>query len=317
MASKKWSATRISTYRECPLKYYYTYVKKWTCSKPADTEAADKGLVFHETVENYHTGMEHDALFKILESKIAEYKVDTTKYDEHGALERFFLFWNEFVAKKELAGFEVKQESWANGIIEGENFCGALDLFLDRGDKCYIFDYKSAKTCSASKYKNQLVLYAYLIGQSKGWTNEQIAENIKLVIFFPLSEQSTPVTMEDKMLASVKEIKFTAADVEKIIGEFIQTIKEIKATDWENMNFDTMGNCGFTCRWCPFIGSIPNNEGFRGCTASYDMGYRQERGVKYTCEEKPPVEPNPQVQQPEQPVAAEEVSMVRRIIKLD
>ena len=47
------SASRISTYRQCPLKYYYTYVQKWRCSKPADTTEADKGTCFHETVENF------------------------------------------------------------------------------------------------------------------------------------------------------------------------------------------------------------------------------------------------------------------------
>ena len=68
---QNWSASRISTYRQCPLKYYYTYVKKWRCSKAPDTTAADKGTCFHETVEHFKTGMEHAKLYEIMESKIA------------------------------------------------------------------------------------------------------------------------------------------------------------------------------------------------------------------------------------------------------
>ena len=58
------------------------------------------------------------------------YNVDTTKYDERAALERFFLFWNEFVAKSELTGFKTYQEGWASGDLGGEHFIGALDLCL-------------------------------------------------------------------------------------------------------------------------------------------------------------------------------------------
>ena len=72
MANGNWSASRISTFHSCPLKYYYTYVKKWVSSIPADNTAANKGLAFHETVEKYTTGMDKDTLHKLMESKIEE-----------------------------------------------------------------------------------------------------------------------------------------------------------------------------------------------------------------------------------------------------
>lgn len=280
-----WSASRISTYRSCPLKYYYTYVKKWVCSKPADTEAADKGTCFHETVEHFHTGMAHDELYKILESKVEEYKVDTTKYDEKAALERFFLFWNEFVAKKELTGYKVYQEGWAKGELGGEHFIGALDLKLDRGDKVKIYDYKSGKTPSASKYKDQLLLYAFLIGQEKGWDFKQIAENIELYLFFPLSEQTKPITPEDKMLASVKQIKFDEHALKTCIDNYLETIKEIQSHNWDEEDLDSLGCPAFLCRWCEHNGGNPNADGYKGCKATRDLGYHQERGVTYTLRE--------------------------------
>lgn len=280
-----WSASRISTYRQCPLKYYYTYVKKWRCSKEPDTTEAKKGTCFHETVEKFHTGMEHEKLFQILEEKIKEYEVDTTKYDEHAAVERFFLFWNEFVAKKELVGFKTLQEGWASGDLGGEKFIGALDLCLDRGDKIYIFDYKSGKTPAISKYKDQLLLYAYLKSQEKGWSFEEAAENIKLYLFFPMSEQKTAVTDEDKMLASVKEVKYDANILRDCINEYLAVIQEIKSHNWENENLDLLGCPSFTCKWCEHQGGNPNQDGYKGCKASRDLGNHQERFVTYHLKE--------------------------------
>lgn len=286
--SKNWSASRISTHHSCPLKYYYTYVKKWIPSKEVSKVDANKGLCFHETVEHYKTGMSHDDLKAIMAEKIKQYDVDTTVFDEYGALERFFLFWDELIATREKEGFIVKQEDWSKGEIEGEPFVGALDLFLENPttNKCIIFDYKSAKTPAASNYKKQLVLYAYLTGLARHWSLETTVENIKLYVFFPFSPQEKMITMEDKMLSSVKQIKFTKEDMEDIIQHYyIDTIREIKNTDWENIDLDKLAVPQFVCKWCPFIGSLPNDKGFRGCKASYEAGNCQERGLTFSLDE--------------------------------
>lgn len=280
-----WSASRISTYRQCPLKYYYTYVNKWRCSKAPDTTEADKGTCLHETVEHYKTGMDKNRIYEILEEKIKEYNVDTTKYNEKAALERFFIFWDEFVAKRELTGFKAIQEGWASGDLGGEHFIGALDLCLDRGDKVIIFDYKSGKTPAIAKYKEQLMLYSYLKGQEKGWDFEQTAENIKLYLFFPMSEQKTAVTDKDKMLASVKELKYDANNLRDCINEYLQTIREIQAHDWEKEDLDSMGYPDFACKWCEHKGGNPNADGYKGCKASRDLGEAQERYVTYHLKE--------------------------------
>ncbi len=280
-----WSASRISTYRQCPLKYYYTYVKKWRCSKAPDDEAARKGTVIHETVEKYYTGEPKDKVFARLEEKAKEYNIDLEKYDERSGIERFFLFWDEFVAKRELTGFKVIQEGWVSGDCGGERFVGALDLCLDRGDKVIIFDYKSGKTPSISKYKEQLLLYAYLRGQERGWDFEQTAENVKLYLFFPMSEQKTAVTPEDKMLASVKEVKYDANNLRDCINEYLKTIREIQAHNWEEEDLDALGCPDFVCKWCEHQGGNPNSDGYKGCKASRDLGHTQERFVTYHLKE--------------------------------
>lgn len=285
--SKNWSASRISTHRSCPLKYYYSYVQKWVPNIEPPKVEANKGLALHETVEHYKTGMPQEELKKIMESKIKEYDVDVTVYDEWSALDRFFVFWDEIIAKKESEGFVVKQESWAKEKILGEQFVGALDLFLENNEtgECIIYDYKSAKTAAASNYKNQLILYAYLIGISKGWSNDQIAEKIKLYVFFPFSTQDKAFSPLDKMLSSIKQIKFSALDVQNVINEYMETIKTINTTDWTNTNFDDLGVVQFSCKWCPFIGTIPNSKGFKGCKASYDKGFRQVRGLEFNLDD--------------------------------
>lgn len=291
MANGNWSASRISTFKSCPLKYYYTYVKKWISSIPADNTAANKGLAFHETVEQYETGMDKDTIHKLMEQKIEEYHVNTNEYDEFGALERFYLFWEEYIAPKEQEGFVVKKESWASNkedsskfsdnpkLLEGplnEPFVGALDLFLENPDtgEYIIFDYKSGKSPIATKYRPQLILYAYLIGLNKGYTPAQIAEKCKLYVFFPLAQNEDIdkiIDPKDKMFASVKALRLTESDIEKTIRDYKETIDEIHTTDWENPDANKLATSNYLCQWCDFQGSKPNRGGFMGCPASQDF----------------------------------------------
>lgn len=175
---------------------------------------------------------------------------------------------------------KVKEEKLTE--IEKEE----LKMFncIEQG-KDIIFDYKSGKTPAISKYKDQLLLYAYLRGQERGWDFEQIAENIKLYLFFPMSEQKTAVTDEDKMLASVKEVKYDANILRDCINDYLAVIQEIKSHNWENENLDLLGCPSFTCKWCEHLGGNPNQDGYKGCKASRDLGNHQERFVTYHLKE--------------------------------
>lgn len=127
----KWSASRVGTYCDCKLKYKYNYIEKWKSSDTLGNEFAEKGLCFHETAELYTTNTTDEDCYKILNEKITEHSVDVTKYPEKQAVGRFIEFWKMFVAPVEKEGYEVKKESWVNGVIDGNNFCGALDLLLE------------------------------------------------------------------------------------------------------------------------------------------------------------------------------------------
>ena len=293
-----WSSSRVSTYKDCPLKYYYSYVRPFKSDVPVNTVLADKGSCLHETVEKYHTGMSRDELLEILSEKCKKWNIinDTEEnkekysesdrervFDETAGIDRFLLFWDYFVAPKEKEGWIVRQEGEVKKEICGEPFIGKLDLYLKSPTGEYIIaDYKTGKSICASDYKFQQILYAYLLGLEEGWTIEETSKKVKLYIFGPLSEQKKPITPEDKMLASIKEIKYDAKEMEDLIKSYINIITEIKSIDWNEVEPKLLGKNSFSCKWCQYLGSIPNKEtGFSGCKCTYDLGFRQPRNVKF------------------------------------
>ena len=290
--SNNWSASRLSTFKACPLKYYYSYIKQFDSNIPVNTELADKGLLFHQIAEEMDNSKTFEDLLVLLEEKNKEFKVDLEKYPEKIALKRFLHFWQDIVMPKLDEGFTLKKEGWTRGIIEGKQFVGALDLSLYKYQpigvlkEAIIFDYKSAKTAAASSYKNQLVLYAYLIGKENNFTNQQIVENIKLYVFFPFSEQKKE-TEQDNMLASLKRVNYTLEDLERIISENQKTIIESENIDWEYEDKDKLAKPNFTCRFCQYLGTIPDTSiDFNGCKCTYNQGYRQVRGLKFHLREQ-------------------------------
>lgn len=160
-----------------------------------------------------------------------------------------------------------------------------IEKYKTNNRKFIIYDYKTAKTAAAASYKDQLILYAYLIGKQYNWTYQQIKDNIDLFIFFPFSDQKKGNDY-DNMLSSVKRVNYTADDIEKIINKDISIIRESDSIDWNNVDLNNLGSQNFTCKFCPYLGTIEDKEtGFKGCKCTYDAGYRQVRGLKFTLRE--------------------------------
>ena len=287
---KKWSASKVTTFNSCKLKYLYTYINKWKSDIKVNTALADKGSAFHNTVEHYFTGEDKQEFKKRLQENIEKFHVNTTDpekeyyFDYTKPTTRFFLFWDKFVAAKEKEGYKIGQEETLNGELNGEPFIGYIDLLIEGEDDLIIYDYKTAASGSASSYKDQLILYAYLIAMRKGWKQEDISKKIKLNIFFPFYKvQKQNLSEEDDMLSCVKELKYTQEDVDKVIQMYKSSINEEKITDWENVNIEFLGNVNYYdhCQYCPYLGSIPNEDGFQGCPASCKSGYAQPRNVNF------------------------------------
>lgn len=280
-----WSASRVGCFVECPLKYKLNYVEHWKSSAPVNTQLADKGSAFHETAEKYHTGMSEEDFWKLLNEKIAKYKVNVTDpekefyYDYHPAVAKFFAFWNKLIAPKEAEGWKVSQEGKVKNTINNEPFIGYLDLCLEKDDEIIIYDYKTGASINANSYKPQQVLYAYMKGLEKGWTIEQTAARVKLFIFGPMQKDLENKTVEQNMLRGVKEIKYTIEEMKDLINNhYIGNIEAIHTMNWSRAR----GNMTHSCSWCPYCGSIPNDKGFTGCPATVKAGFMTPDGVEFT-----------------------------------
>lgn len=167
-------------------------------------------------------------------------------------------------------------------IINLRNTPGCKSLH----SKIQIYDYKSPKSSSASSYKKQIVLYAYMVGQAQGWTSQQIYDNIECYIFFPFSEQKKGNDY-DNMLASVKRVNYKPEDVDEVIKHNISVVREADNIPWNNIDIPNLGTyTKFSCSYCPYLGAIEDKStGFPGCNCSYNMGFRQMRGLKFNLRE--------------------------------
>ena len=288
VAAPKWSYSRISTFDTCLLKYYYRYVNPFDPNQEANTEAAHKGSCFHEMAEQMESGKSLEAMQEVLEAKIVEHNVDRTKYSEDEAFRRFMLFWPEYVTKKEAEGYVTRKEFTFKSNIDNHLYTGNLDLSLYKYkpdgslEHAIIFDYKSPKSSSAASYKKQIVLYAYMVGQTQGWDSQQIYDNIDCFIFFPFSDQKHDNDY-DNMLASVKRVNYKPEDVDEVIKHNISIVREADSLPWDTCDIPNLGSyTKFGCDYCPYLGSIEDKTtGFPGCKCSYDRGFRQNRGLKF------------------------------------
>lgn len=317
--AENYSNSRLKCFHTCKLKYYLQYIKKFDSSDTSKSPVTEKGLALHETAENFYSGITDEEAKKLMDSKILEHNVknlDTIEFDENGyaldekgeiildkegnpctkdnvpdafpmyrALQRLKYFWKNFVEVKEQEGYVTKKEEEFRGEIEGKSFMGYLDLFLDKGDAVIIGDYKTPKTINAAQYKEQLMLYAYLVGKQRGWDEDEIEKRIKLYVFFPFGDHKKEgLTEVEDALACLKQVKFTAFDLRDVIQTFyINSIKEAEAFDWSQVTAFSGKYNQWTCKWCQYLGALPiEASGFPGCQASRMNGLYQKRGVIFT-----------------------------------
>ena len=91
----------------------------------------------------------------------------------------------------------------------------------------------------------------------------------------------------DNMMASVKRVNYTVQDIEDVIKHDIAVVREADSVPWETVDLYGLGTyTKFSCSYCPYLGSIEDkNTGFSGCKCTYDMGFRQSRGLKFNLRE--------------------------------
>lgn len=281
MASKNFSVSRVKCFQTCPLQYKYKYVEGWKTSATKQSDDIQKGLALHETFEHFPETME-DAialLHKNLESYPVNHELYPLEVLETG-VKRYFNFWNNFVKPLLDDGYKAYKETWMRGTISNEPFIGALDLLLKKDDDTIIIDYKTASSMNASLYKNQLLIYTYLNNNDLSVA----AEKTRLFVFFPLGKLKTGDEYGSDVkssLSCLKEIKFKKIDLITVVDEFQASIESITSKDWNAVDTKDATLC-FECKWCDYKGSVENENGFKGCPLSYDVGERQSRGTSFS-----------------------------------
>lgn len=267
-----WSVSKVDTFNNCKLRFKYQYIQKFARFPDEGNKWANRGLSFHETVEHYETGKDQNEMRTLLRENIDKFKVDISEFDVPSAFENFLVFWDYYVKPLEAKGFRVHKEYKIFGDMEindtQERFMGIADLFVESDNKNIIFDYKVKKAESPNGYKNQLLLYAYLLGVQKGWNLRQIVNNTELFIFYSLMpfDKENPT---EGMLKCMRRIVFDFDDMKKVIeGYFKKSVEEINDIKWETIDaFD--GTSSFACNFCPYQGADADTSiGFEGCKRS-------------------------------------------------
>lgn len=174
------SHSAISTYQQCPLRYYFTYVERL----PEETVAAS--LVFggavHAAIEHHFrellVGNDPPTVDAMLDAYHAEWKQRGTgevQFGKEGTRDSL-----DSLASKMLSSFQASDASQPNGqiiAIEDElrepllpgvpDLLARIDLLVDAGDELIVTDFKTARSRwsrdQADDSAGQLLLYAELV----------------------------------------------------------------------------------------------------------------------------------------------------------
>jgi hypothetical protein len=289
MANPRWSASRLSTYKTCKLRYLNQYISEFFATGQEGVEVQQKGLVAHDIAEWLDSTKSYDELVAYAKQAIGDADFDAEKYPILKAMPRLYRFWEKRVKALEAIGFTTQRECWEHPRLFNEEFTGAIDLILHNPStgEVVIYDYKTGKTAKISEdYQTQLTLYAVAVGQRLGYDIPTIVAKTKCYLFFPLSgvtddEATDSSICERNMLKAVKELKLS----EKLIDDTLESIQHIvddsNTRDWSTVG-ELDGDISFACSWCPYLASTreqSDDPSFIPCTATLKQGLESPGGT--------------------------------------
>lgn len=246
-----------------------------------------KGLCFHHIAENTAVDETFEHFQERALKTIAEFDFDKKKYPVEKAVKPFWYIWHNYIVKAVNDGYELFKEEWKNFKLNGEDFCGALDLLLvnKAEKKVIICDWKTGSTAKISvDYQNQLTLYAYALANELEIKAEEIPDRIKCYLFFPIAgvkdfEPKSEADYEKFALKNFLNFKFTADDFKERIDRFAEITEESKARDWSKLT-EKDANMSFSCSYCQYCGHP------KLCKLSYDSGLTFPHSAKVIYPEK-------------------------------
>lgn len=302
------SVSRAKQFKSCKLAYKYIYEDKFVPTIKAPADVTNKGLVMHETFEalthyeNYNepvvdaNGKQNwgepvkayrqaplPTIMSAFQHAMEENKLPIAvaeKYNLKRGLKRWLSFKHDYLDPRGTTLYAEKK--YVLPIFGNTKTTAILDLLEDMGDGTYvIYDYKTPSKANPSNYKFQLMVYAYLMATVKGLIQpdstdyQTVAKHFKCYIFFPLCDGE-----HEDYKDSLKQLKFTAKDVEKAIEDLKADCASIDAFDFNKpaealqpTTASTKGPCG----WCDYCGAKPQPEiGFEGCPITAFIGCMQK-----------------------------------------
>lgn len=270
-----FSATKIDTYLNCPLKFYYRYV-----ILPDETEeikeelgGVDVGNIIHEILKiyfderkiYYEEGKLENVIDKVLSEKFGRHingKILILKYQIQKKLGELIKDYKKIVNAQNIEILDLELEKNTETYIEdigNIKLKGMIDRVEIRDDKVFIVDYKKAS--NENYYKTRWNIFD--LDNREEWKKSLKSIQLMFYIFllnksdygykpvnasYLLLEKKDLSKLEIKLFKDVEEeknnFKFIDAIITKLISEIISK-NEFSPTD----NLEDCKNCPFldTC----------------------------------------------------------------------
>ena len=192
--NKKVSISALSSYFECPTKFFLEKGLKLKENEKAEIKSVDTGNILHKVAELLLKTKKEDRLLKSVQKKIVEKafelfkdvveatqdqsKIEMLKKEAYEVIDYLNYFSDNCSFQSFAKGAELRFDDVV--LCEEENICltGVIDRIDKLNDNCIIIDYKTSEN-SAKGYtlneiysgvKIQILVYAYIAKNKLGLT---------------------------------------------------------------------------------------------------------------------------------------------------
>lgn len=176
-----WDSTSLSTFKECPRKYYYSIV----CGYATREQSVHLtfGIYLHTAYERYHHHRAHDfshdnALHMVVKEMLVKTHgwASDDKYKNRPNLIRTIVWYLDAFAEDPAktvilaSGKPAVELSFRFQIPDAQDFlyCGHMDRIATFLDDTYVFDYKSTKKALYPEYFAQYNPHNQMTGYTLG-----------------------------------------------------------------------------------------------------------------------------------------------------
>lgn len=223
---KTISATSITTYEECPLKWLYTYHYK-LLQLPND--AFIIGTAYHKALQLYHSNIEKEKIIDDLKKEMLIKKTDD-EINRFGLVRKMF----EKYIINPIEGNVIEKEFRFSVPLPGLSI--NLYGFVDRVDENFIIEYKTtSEDFKQERIDNlQSKIYTYAVLKTKGKL---------LPVKYSVNNKKKVDKKEYK--PQVLTIQYNQDDMIKLEQKCLEFYNQIQHSEFKHRQ-------GSHCYYCPF-----------------------------------------------------------------